>query len=419
MLPSKIRASICLPVYNGERYLAEAIESVLAQSCENFELLIADDCSQDSSCAIAESYARQEDRIRFWRHEKNKGLFANYNFLLSQASAPVVKLFAQDDVLLPDSTARSLEVLQKHPGVVLVSHARRWIDELGIDISHTFSIPQAHSFVATDTPVPGQMVVTKSIMPVVNFIGEPSTVAFRREASGSFFDARFHHLGDLDYWLRILAKGDYFYISEPLCRFRHHEKSASQYNEGHLLFLPDQLRIWRNISNQVEGLSESEFMEHMLVSGAVDVHYFEKKGQLTVSAIRSIKQEVAKPTDGSDIGVLLENYEQALDELKDFREITYRSCRLIGDRLSGLRSDTVATMYENEQKIRLLKRNRRRLLRSVPKHSPLRGINRHVALETARLQEAYMQFLRAQLRLIRTYQFVRKLAKKSAKWWTT
>src|SRR5882757_11491357 len=109
------KVSICLPVYNGERYLSQAIESALAQTCTDFELLIADDCSQDGSRAIADSYARQDDRIRIWQHENNQGLFANYNFLIAQASAPIVKLFAQDDVLLPESVRRSVEVLETHP----------------------------------------------------------------------------------------------------------------------------------------------------------------------------------------------------------------------------------------------------------------------------------------------------------------
>ncbi|CAN5313944.1 hypothetical protein BH10CYA1_BH10CYA1_54480 [soil metagenome] len=410
-------ASICLPVYNGERYLAQAIESVLAQSCEDFELLIADDCSKDESTAIIKKFARQDPRIRLWIHDKNKGLFANYNFLISACSAPIIKLFAQDDVLMPNSLSHSLAVLEKHANVSLVSHARRWIDENGTDISDTNLIPQAHHFVTSDSPVASKVVLKKSLLPVVNFIGEPSTVAFRRSHSARFFDEKFHHLGDLDYWLRSFASGDYFYISEALCQFRLHNESRSQINTKRLLFLPDQLRLWHNVSSLVgDSISEDQFMEHMLVGGARDVNFFENAGHLSVEGVRSVKltpeTEESLKNDGY---VSQETYEQALDELRDFREITYRSCRLIGERLSGLGARTVSTMYENEQKIKALKRNRRRLLRSVPKQSVLRSINRHIGVEaggeTAKLQKSYIQFLQMQLWLIRTFQSKRKIGK--------
>src|SRR5271155_20695 len=69
------KVSICLPVYNGEHYLAEAIESALNQTFEDFELLIADDCSQDSSAEIIARFAARDARIRHWRNPHNLGLF--------------------------------------------------------------------------------------------------------------------------------------------------------------------------------------------------------------------------------------------------------------------------------------------------------------------------------------------------------
>ena len=99
--------SICLPVYNGERFLREAIESVLAQTYEDYELLISDDLSQDSSLEIAHSYAKRDTRIIVSSNPKNLGLFANYNACQKLASGKYIKPFAQDDSTCPSYAGKS------------------------------------------------------------------------------------------------------------------------------------------------------------------------------------------------------------------------------------------------------------------------------------------------------------------------
>ena len=89
--------SIGMPVYNGERFLAEALESLLAQSHGNFELLISDNHSTDNTRAIIEHYARKDARIKCFFQEKNIGAIANFNFVLSKASADYFMWAAADD----------------------------------------------------------------------------------------------------------------------------------------------------------------------------------------------------------------------------------------------------------------------------------------------------------------------------------
>src|SRR5579883_1951770 len=90
--------SVCLPVFNGEKFLLEAIGSVLEQTYSNFELVIIDDCSTDASVEIIESFARMDERIRFYRNTSRLGLFANYNECMLKADGEYIKPFAQDDV---------------------------------------------------------------------------------------------------------------------------------------------------------------------------------------------------------------------------------------------------------------------------------------------------------------------------------
>ena len=84
--------SICLPVYNGETFIGEAIESVLAQTFDDYELLISDDGSEDSSLEIAHGYAKRDKRISAWKNPRNLGLFANYNACMNQARGKFINL---------------------------------------------------------------------------------------------------------------------------------------------------------------------------------------------------------------------------------------------------------------------------------------------------------------------------------------
>lgn len=79
--------SICLPVYNGAKYLRQAIESVLAQTYGDFELLVSDDGSSDDSVAIAQEYAAKDERVIAWTNERNLGLFENYNLCIERRGA--------------------------------------------------------------------------------------------------------------------------------------------------------------------------------------------------------------------------------------------------------------------------------------------------------------------------------------------
>jgi glycosyltransferase involved in cell wall biosynthesis len=95
------RVTVGLPVYNGERFLGEAIESILAQEFSDFELIISDNASDDGTATICERYARRDRRVRFSRLESNRGGAGNYNRVFSLATGAYFKWAAHDDVLAP------------------------------------------------------------------------------------------------------------------------------------------------------------------------------------------------------------------------------------------------------------------------------------------------------------------------------
>src|SRR5271170_4602024 len=127
--------SVCLPLYNGEKFLAQAIQSVLNQTYKNFELIIADDGSKDQGPAIVKELAKTDKRIKFQQNAHNLGLFQNYNECMRLAQGKYIKLFAQDDLFEPNILERMVAVLEQNESVSLVSCTRTWLDDNGNKIA--------------------------------------------------------------------------------------------------------------------------------------------------------------------------------------------------------------------------------------------------------------------------------------------
>ena len=130
------RVSIGVPVYNGERYLADALGSLLDQTYEDLELVISDNASTDRTGEIAQSYALRDERIRYYRNDKNMGAGWNARRVYELASAKYFKQAAVDDLLEPDFLRQCVDILERDPGCVLVYAATKEIDENGAFIKN-------------------------------------------------------------------------------------------------------------------------------------------------------------------------------------------------------------------------------------------------------------------------------------------
>jgi glycosyltransferase involved in cell wall biosynthesis len=128
--------SVGLFVYNGERFLEEALHSILNQTFTNFELIISDNASTDRTSEIAEAYVKRDDRIRYYRSERNMGAGWNARRVCELATGKYFKWAAVDDLLEPDLLRRCVEILESDPGCV-VAHARtKEVDENGTFINN-------------------------------------------------------------------------------------------------------------------------------------------------------------------------------------------------------------------------------------------------------------------------------------------
>ncbi|MEM8984896.1 MAG: glycosyltransferase [Pseudomonadota bacterium] len=125
--------TVGMPVYNGEEYLASAIESNLAQTYGDFELLISDNASSDGTEDICRTYAAQDSRIRYLRHAHNLGAAANYNVLVDEAKTPFFRWSNADDLLVPTLHERCRDALLAHTNAALAAGTTIFIDAGGAE----------------------------------------------------------------------------------------------------------------------------------------------------------------------------------------------------------------------------------------------------------------------------------------------
>lgn len=207
--------SVCIPTYLGAQTLGAAIESVLKQDFTNFELIIVDDCSPDETAAVVGRFS--DPRIRYERNGRNLGPLGNWNRCQALATGKYFKLLPHDDLLTPACLAQQVKVLEEdtEERIALVFCAR---DVIG---------PDGWVLTRRGYPSPGGIINGKEltrrcVRAGTNLVGEPGGVLFRR-ALGTVvggFDATNSYVIDLDYWFRLLAHGDAYYLPQCLAAFR-------------------------------------------------------------------------------------------------------------------------------------------------------------------------------------------------------
>jgi polysaccharide pyruvyl transferase WcaK-like protein/glycosyltransferase involved in cell wall biosynthesis len=204
--------SIGLPVYNGERYLAEALDALLAQTYTDFELIISDNASTDRTAEICRDYAARDDRIRYLRQPVNIGAQPNHNATLDLARGRYFKWASHDDLYAPDLLRRCVEVLETRPEVVLAHSLDAMIDENGA-IIHQAPYP-----LRTDGPDPAVRLRSLLRTPGGNdFYGVVRTEVFRHiGGQGSY------HNSDRTFVAAVSLYGPFHQVPEVLYYRRDH-----------------------------------------------------------------------------------------------------------------------------------------------------------------------------------------------------
>jgi glycosyltransferase involved in cell wall biosynthesis len=219
---SAARISVCIPTYNGAKYLAEAIASVLNQTLTDFELIIVDDCSTDGTEAVAKSFT--DERIKHFKNPVRLGLVGNWNRCIELARGQYVCVFHQDDVMMPDNLDEKVQLLDKNPAVGMVYSNVHQVGAGGELISeYWYFKPEPE-----DEGVHKGLDYLRRLLTGVNIVCCPGVVV-RREAFETLggFDGQLPFTADWEMWMRIAAFYDVGYRVKALVSYRRHEANET------------------------------------------------------------------------------------------------------------------------------------------------------------------------------------------------
>lgn len=229
--------SVCVPVYNGQRYIADTIDSILSQTWDFFELIVVDDCSTDASAAILTELAVSDSRIKIFRNESRLGLVRNWNRCIECATGRWIKFVFQDDLLDPECVqalvARATAGEERRR---LIFCRRVFIFEAGVSakIHDSYRKRKFIWDIAPDLCELDSGVFLKHALdkPWRNLFGEPSSFLIEKSVFDDYgiFDPAFGHICDLEFWLRVGVWEGASFVSEPLVYFRVHPDSMTTRN---------------------------------------------------------------------------------------------------------------------------------------------------------------------------------------------
>lgn len=225
--------TIAIPSYNPT-YFAEALQSALAQTYENIEIVICDDCPTSAIEDIVQQMADSKFPIRYFKNPPQTGQSdhgrQNYIRCLHEAQGEFVKYLNDDDLLADNCIAHMVDCFRTYEEVVLVTSKRDIINQDGMlqnDITATTSP------VNKTTLIEGLSLGTSLLKSKINFVGEPTTALFRKadliDNLPDMFSVdgkQFHSLGDVLMWLHLSSKGNVVYVTSPLSYFRRHAEQV-------------------------------------------------------------------------------------------------------------------------------------------------------------------------------------------------
>lgn len=217
------RVTVGIPVYNGAKYLGQAIESVLAQTFTDFELIICDNASTDATAAIALEYAARDARVRYTRNRENIGAQRNFNRVFELSTGEYFKWMAADDLIKPEFLKNCVAALEAEPGAVLAYTRGAGIDASGTLLKHC---QHPVSLEAQKNPVSRFRLFRErsgfSAWPFLYVFG-----LMRRDVVTRTRLQGVHTGGDSSFLYEMLLAGSFVEVPLHLSTFRLHEESFS------------------------------------------------------------------------------------------------------------------------------------------------------------------------------------------------
>ncbi len=208
------KVSIIMSVYNGEQFLAEAIESISNQSFKDFEFIIVDDCSTDSTSKILDNYIKKDPRIRIIKNNQNIGLTVSLNKALKEAAGEYIARMDCDDVALADRLEKQIEFMEKNPDTVLLGTAYYEIDKDGKELAQ-------NQYPSTDHDLRTILIRFNPFCHASVIIRQPALL------KAGLYDENISRTQDYDLWFRLANVGKIANLPEYLMKRRYNDNNIS------------------------------------------------------------------------------------------------------------------------------------------------------------------------------------------------
>lgn len=233
--------SICLPTYNGEVFLQEALDSILKQTYDNLEIIVSDDNSKDRTLDIVNIFKVQSTYPVFVYHHTPSGIGANWNNCVKNANGEYIKFLFQDDVLLPTCIEKMVGETMKNNNVGLIYSKREFLfnknNKEHINWINTYkSLHTNWNAVKIENRKTNKGVNLLKDENLLEFpknkIGEPTAVLLKKEVFEQigYFSTTLKQALDIEFWYRVMKYYDFVFIDEPLVLFRLHDNQTSSIN---------------------------------------------------------------------------------------------------------------------------------------------------------------------------------------------
>ena len=226
-----MKISVLMPIYRtDERFLREAIESVLAQTFADFELLLLDDCPEDDRETVVRSY--DDPRIVYLQNERNMGISAARNRLLDEAKGEYLAIFDHDDVCLPDRFAKEVAYLDAHPACGVVSGWTR-----------ITSNGATNTYPEEDHEIKWRMMGGPTLWHPASMIRKSVL-----EKTGVRYEEAYFPVEDYMLWLKLLPHTTFHNLQEVLIDYRWHDGNTSVRRKKQLMAADRRARAWARVN---------------------------------------------------------------------------------------------------------------------------------------------------------------------------
>lgn len=257
--------SVIMSVYNGEKYLVQAIDSILNQTYQNFEFIIIDDCSTDNSSHILQEYAKKDSRIKIIKKEKNigiKGFIENLNLGISIAEGKYIARMDADDISLPERFQKQVIFLENNPKISMIGAQIDFINEKNEIIGEKTGALEHEEIVKKMTSQ------IQLFHPVIMF----------RNHQNIKYREKFIYCEDYDLYLNLITQGKKLAnINEKLLHYRILESSISRKGDNFVkkLMVEKALYFYKLRKENGQGLYETFNNEEVL-----EINNFEFKNKI-------------------------------------------------------------------------------------------------------------------------------------------